>query len=344
MFKDNKLRLLMTLVGFQRLGDEEDADATWVIPPSITAAELRQCIDLIKKFENDPPVFDDDKVAADFIRRKQALKARHSIFGDEDDDDADFLENDEAEFLFPAGGPTNRKPDALKELKAKRQRRRRPKGSDDDEGPDEAELEARREKRRKTNLEKMRAIKSDLYVHDSDDASDEEKDRLFFDKEAELRREYSKKVLEAMRLEAENDKNPLGAGLKGKGKKRKIAGGDIATNSKTDNPPTKSAKRRKSAREPYRPSLIGPNSDSDSPSSSSNKDPDLDLISLPSSSSDEEDTLLTSSPQVAQLSLSPHPTKDTDGDTAMQDEDEDEDIPVRRRARIGGFVVDSDSE
>ncbi|KAI9764692.1 MAG: Topoisomerase 1-associated factor 1 [Geoglossum simile] len=354
MFKDNKLRLLMKLVGFQRLGDEEDADATWIVPSSVTAAELKQCVDLIKKFENDPPVFDDDKVAADFIRRKQAPKARSSTFGDEDDD-ADFLENDEEEFLFPAGGPTNRKPDALKELKAKRRRRRRPKGSDDDEVPDEAELEARREKRQKTNLERMRAIKSDLYVHDSDDASDEEKDRMFFDKEAELRREHGKKVLEAMRLGAENGENPLGGGLNRKGRKRKSAGGDITTNDKIVNPSSKSAKRRKSApppRKTHRPSLFGHNSDSESTSSSpSNRDPDL--VSLPSSDEGEKDTPLTSSPQVAQLSLSSHPnteppplTKDRDGDIAMQDDgDDDEDIPaVRRRPRIGGFVVDSDSE
>ena len=80
-------------------------------------------------------------------------------------------------------------------------------------------------KRRQTNLERLRAIKSDLYVHDSDDASDEEKDRLFYDREAQLRREHSRKVLEAMRLGAENGGNSH-TGSKSKARKRKSSGED----------------------------------------------------------------------------------------------------------------------
>jgi hypothetical protein len=51
MFKDNKLRLLMTLVGFSRLGEHHDPDATWVVPSSLTSTQLQESIDLIRKFE-----------------------------------------------------------------------------------------------------------------------------------------------------------------------------------------------------------------------------------------------------------------------------------------------------
>ncbi|KAH0542171.1 hypothetical protein FGG08_003392 [Glutinoglossum americanum] len=357
IFKDNKLRLLMTLVGFQREGDENDADATWVIPSSVTVAELEQFLDLVKKFENDPPIFDDGKVAADFIRRKQALKARHSTFGDEDDDDAaDFLANDEEELLFPPGGPTNRKSDALEELKTKRRRRRKSRSSDD-EGPDEAKLEARREKRRQTNLERMRAIKSDLYVHDSDDASDKEKDQLFFDKEAQLRRDHAQRVLEAMRIGAENNENSS------KNKRKSTNGGPSVTmdfmNKKRKNTSGSAASRKKK-----RSSLSGTESEGSTADYG-----DSDLFSQASETEDEkgvateEDTPL-SSPHAHPPStlktgnsrdstdLSPTVRETAGGDLIMADAvdsdgGEDEDPPAvnaARRQRVGGLVMDSESD
>jgi replication fork protection complex subunit Tof1/Swi1 len=380
VFNDNKLRLLMMLVGFQRQGDEDDADAPWVIPSSVTAAELKRCLGLIKKFENDPPIFDDDKVAADFIRRKQVPKGRYSTFGNEDDDAEDFLAIDEEEFLFPPGGPTNRKSDALKELKSKRQRRRKAEESDE-EGIDEAELEARREKRRQTNLERMRAIKSDLYVHDSDDASDEEKDRLFFDREAQLRREYSERVLEAMRLGVENSGNPP-SNSKSKTRKRKITEANPSSTiegfiNKTKG---KRLKRRKAAsadstapRKKRRQSFTATES-----AGTTTDDGNSDLVSEASNIEDgdemtaEEGTPL-SSPHVhssptttktksPQPQIHPHHadsspaakrTADNSGEDLVMvdagDDDEDEDdLPTvntgRRRLRIGGFVLDSESD
>ena len=61
MFKDNKLRLLMNLVGFERLGEHHDPDAAWIIPSSLTSIQLQEAIDLIRKFEFDPPTYEDGK-------------------------------------------------------------------------------------------------------------------------------------------------------------------------------------------------------------------------------------------------------------------------------------------
>jgi replication fork protection complex subunit Tof1/Swi1 len=70
MFKDNKLRLLMTLVGFTRLGEHHDPDATWVIPSSLTETQLQEAIELIRKFEFAPPTYEDGKAPEDLLRSK----------------------------------------------------------------------------------------------------------------------------------------------------------------------------------------------------------------------------------------------------------------------------------
>jgi replication fork protection complex subunit Tof1/Swi1 len=59
---------------------------------------------------------------------------------------------------------------------------------------DDAEIEARREKRRLADMEKRFAIKSSLKIIDSDD--DEEADRDFFERERELRERMAQKALD----------------------------------------------------------------------------------------------------------------------------------------------------
>jgi hypothetical protein len=87
MFKDNKLRLLMTLVGFSRLGEVHDPDATWIIPHSLTSEQLQQAIDLIRKYEFDPPVYEDGKQPEDLLRSKTSAARRSTRRVDFDDDD-----------------------------------------------------------------------------------------------------------------------------------------------------------------------------------------------------------------------------------------------------------------
>jgi len=188
MFKNGHLRLLMKLVGFKREGLEDDPDSSWIIPSSLFADQLKQSLDIIKKSEFSPPVFDDGKEAGDFIKRISAVVSnRNRAAFDDEDDGVD--DDDDEELMFPAGGPTAmKKSDALEALK-KTRRRRRKEGSEDAEnnGLTDEQLEARADARMARELEKNRKIKSELFVHDSDEEEDEERDRIFFEAEEKLR-------------------------------------------------------------------------------------------------------------------------------------------------------------
>jgi replication fork protection complex subunit Tof1/Swi1 len=228
MFKNGHLRLLMTLVGFQGIAEEDDPEGPWTIPPSLSADQLKQSLDLVKKFEFSPPVFDDGQEAGDFIRRKSAGSSsrRKAIFDDEDDG----IDNDtEEELMFPAGGPTaTKKSDALEALK-KNRRRRRKEGSEDPEANrlTDEQLKARAEARRQKELEKNRKIKSELYVHDSDEEDDAERDRLFFERE-EILREKSKIAIMKELLGVGKDKES-GPSVQSRSKKRQSSAISISS-------------------------------------------------------------------------------------------------------------------
>jgi replication fork protection complex subunit Tof1/Swi1 len=212
----------------------------------------------------------------------------------------------------------------------------------------------------------MRAIKSDLYVHDSDDASDEEKDRLFFDREAQLRKDHSERVLEAMRLWAENDGSSIG-GSNSKNKKRKSTGGDptVATKDSVNRAKGNGAKRRKQLSSS--PGTESEDTDLDSCDSEFPKTREGEWVvaeeDMPLSSPRAHTaTIKANHPREGQQRIGPHSTdsspiakKTADWGLVMEDagdgdenEDGNDDIPVvnavRRRQRIGGFMVDGDSD
>jgi replication fork protection complex subunit Tof1/Swi1 len=197
----------MSLIGFQRIGDNDDPDASWVIPSTLSADQLKQALDLIKKIEFSPPLFDDGREAGDLIRRKSAGAGgrRREVFDDEDHG----IDDEEDEELFPMGGPTAmKKSDALEELKKTRRRRRKEgSGEDQDNGPTDEQLKARADARRARELEKHRKIKSELFVHDSDEESDEERDRAFFEAEEKLRERSKIAIMkELLGVRRSNDK------------------------------------------------------------------------------------------------------------------------------------------
>ncbi|MCJ1392097.1 Topoisomerase 1-associated factor 1 [Xylographa bjoerkii] len=197
MFKDNQLRLLMTLAGFERIGVDDDADCTWIMPSDLTSTQLQETCDVIDRSRSDPitQYGSEDPIPVEEMLRRKTIIRRRAEF--DDDSEGDGLASDgEEEFLFPAGGPTNRKSDALAELKKKR-RKRRVDNTSDVEIDDEAQS-AKRKARALAELEKRRKLKSDVLVHDSDDEDDEERDRDFFAREAERRKGQSLKVLEAL--------------------------------------------------------------------------------------------------------------------------------------------------
>lgn len=240
MFKDNKLRLLMSLVGFEPLGVNDEPDATWIIPSSRPSEELSKSAQVVGQHERNPKLDygdDDNPIGAQDLLRRKALHTPRAEY-DDDSDNNGIVDDGEEDFLFPAGGPTIHKSDALENLKKKRQRRRHK--NDEAESPtDEASRDLQRKAREEANIEKRRKIKSDLFVHDSDDEEDEERDRLFFAQEEERRRGQSTRVAEALRSGKMEGEEEGGVNARKGGKRKRKIGGDGKESAK--------GKRRKSS-------------------------------------------------------------------------------------------------
>ncbi|KAG7288968.1 Topoisomerase 1-associated factor 1 [Staphylotrichum longicolle] len=190
MFKNPHLRLLMKLVGLERLAPtlDESPDSIWVVPGTVSADDLKETISLINRAEFTPPTFEDGELAEDQLRRKSAPRKRAAY--DDDGDDINNLINDGSDgdgdgdgILFPAGGPTVRKRTAEDEPPKKRRQRRRREGSEGPVGLTDEQLDAKARARRQKELEKARKIKSAMYVDPEDDKSDSEEEREFFAKE-----------------------------------------------------------------------------------------------------------------------------------------------------------------
>ncbi|KAF2178888.1 timeless-domain-containing protein [Zopfia rhizophila CBS 207.26] len=339
MFKDNKLRLLMTLVGLTRLGADNDPDATWVVPSSLSASEIQEVIDLIRKFEFDPPVYDDGKSAEDFLRSKAAA-ARRSARRAEYDDDSDGIDHDSEEYRgeYALDGPTARKSDARKVLK-RRRRERTPRELDDEE------KEARAQARRQKEIEKQMKVKSTMFVHDSDDEweYDEERDREFFDRENAIREATKASFLKSLALAS----TELASS-----RKRKADEGSKRDSKRRKTPPTERKAQSSDSEE-------SGNDENDVMSASSpTSSPGIRaMLDAESDEEDAADTPLSSQHAgAAHASDAEAPSKPSantstskNQDVVMADEDDDEDeAPVVRRPAVrnmrAGFVIDSDSE
>ena len=326
MYKDNRLRLLMKLVGFQRLGLDDDPEASWIISSFISASELTKSIDLIRKFEFDPPIYENGKTAEDFLRSKAAARRRRASF----DDDSEGEDGSQGEdFEFPAGGPTTRKSDALEEPKDRRRRRRR---SGTQELDDE-EKDRRAEARRKADLEKRRKIKSDMFVHDSDDETDDERDKAFFAKEEEIREAAGRSILKALTEGISNEKGS---------KKRKSM-----------RERKKSRKRRKESEPESEADDSGEGDDAVSISSKASSARIGDMLGLDSDVDEATDTPFSSQQHGNHASDRDDsveifkPASVAKEDAIMLDEEGEDATPVRRpvaRNLRAGFVIDSDSE
>ncbi|KAF2747937.1 timeless-domain-containing protein [Sporormia fimetaria CBS 119925] len=329
MFKDNKLRLLMTLVGCSRLGEPNDPEATWLIGSSVTVPELTEALDLIRKFEFEPPIYEDGKSAQDFLRSK-ATAIRRTARRVDFDDDSDGVDNDTEEDRgeYAPDGPTARKSTAKKILK-RRRRARTPEELDDEEKRRRAEARLKRE------LEKQRNIKSTVFVHSSDDEDwDEDRDKEFFAKEQALRADTLAQFKRSLALGS-----PEPASKKRKGN---VQAGSEKKKRKT--PP----KRRKGLFD------TDESEDEDQPLHSSSRGSSPEAAALDTESDGEStDTPMSSQPAAVVTNGNKTPASVADKDTVMADaqdgtDDDDEDAaPTVRRAPLrtrGGFVIDSDSE
>lgn len=333
MFKDNKLRLLMTLVGFSRLGDAHDPDATWVVPSSLTSAELQEAIDLLHKYEMDPPTYEDGKGPEDLLRSRASAARRSARRVDFDDDD-DGIDNDpeENDGEFAHNEPTVRKPDWQRKKFKRRQRSGTPEELDDEEKERRAELRRKRERERLA-----KTYKSAEYIQDSSD-DDADNDAAFFAREEELRQNITK----AFKTSLAPDTLLLGSSKPSASKKRK-ADGDTLKGQRRKTPPKRKA---------------GPFADSDDETDEEMGDAaSVSSVAKDASGNGSEDEA-TDTPLSSQHANGIHEndgemlsnaTKNQDVAMADIDGDEDEeDVPVVRRPMArntrAGFIVDSDSE
>jgi replication fork protection complex subunit Tof1/Swi1 len=340
IFKDNKLRLLMKLAGFDRLGDPDDSEASWIIPSSISAEKLEETLKLISGFEFAPPTYDDEKSAQDFLRSKAAAERtaskRRTAF-DDDLEGSDGIDYDE-EFEFPAGGPTARKSDILEKLKKTRRKRDKRAGSNELDDDDTALVRKRkRDAKSLADLEKRRKIKSNVFIHESDEEEDEEKDKAFFAREEETRRNAGRTIMKALeKAEKTGLKDPIA------GKKRKLKEGEMAKQStkkrKASDPISEDEEDETGGK-----STIDDIIDISSEASSSDSDSDVDT---------NNDGEVTDTPMSSQLHI-PSPavsTSQSAGNVSMRDaeSDSDDEMPAVRQPlhkRRAGFVVDeSDSD
>lgn len=340
LFKDNKLRLLMTLCGFLRLGESDDPEASWIIPTSVEPAKLEEALKIINGHEFELPTFEDGRTAESFLRSKAATeraverRVRKAAFDDDSDNGIDY----EEEFEFEAGGPTNRKSELEKLKKTRKIRRRKDESDDEDGGLSEEMRKKRRDQRREAELEKRRKIKSEMYVHSSDDQTDEERDKEFFAQEEVRRKNAGRNFLKALesgtkdlaREEMKKRKSTAG-GKKGDKKKRKASAELSSEDDDAAGPIV--VEDEEEAR------VIAISSEEES------SDGESDVAS--NEGADVTDTPVSSQPHA------PSPTVDKVAtspavDTTMKDvgnDSEDETLPVRPAVRRrGGFVVDSDSE
>lgn len=325
MFKDNKLRLLMTLVGFMRLGANDDPDASWAIPSSLTSVDLQEAIDLIRKFEFDPPIYENGKGPEDLLRSKAAA-TRQSTRKAEFDDDSDGIdpnsEDDRGEYAVDEA--TARKPDGARKKLKRRRRDRTPIELDDDE------REARAEARRKKEIEKQAKTKSTMFVHDSDDDEwDADKDAAFFAREQALREETMIQFKKSLVL----------------GIVEPAVSKEVHFKKRKAEDTTKRSRKKKSP--PKR--KAGPFDDSDEDDNIS----DAGSVSSHAQSEDEATDTPLSSQNAGSKDDVAHTlattTSLTNKDVVMaDDEDDDDDAPVLRRPAArntrAGFVIDSDSE
>lgn len=369
VYKDKFLRLLLVLLGFERVGANDDPDATWIVPSTLSSDDLRNLHDLIKRFEFDLPTFEDGVTPESLLRNKSAagLHARadrgsasreasraNSVNRDSDDDGIGLSDIDELDERYAPGGPTAR---PASERPDKPQRKRRLRKAADE--IDEEERLRRLEEKRKKDKEKDAKIKSTLRVTDSDDEDDDEGDVEFFKLE-EQRRSKMKGVIRNELLKVFDEQEKKAATGKAKGRKRKSDVVDVGR--KKSN---KSKKRKTSAE------------DDDSDSDMVMIDDEIVAISSRESSSELDSPLRDSTPhadqsavedneaagdtpmssqhndQVGQASAAPlTETSGNKGSAAAGDDDdedeEDEDVVVvtkaRRAVARGPFIVDDDSD
>ncbi|KAL4869353.1 hypothetical protein BDV12DRAFT_167981 [Aspergillus spectabilis] len=342
MFLNAKLRLLMTLVNLERLGQENVEGASWVVPSHLQSTELRESkasIDkalVIGETEGRDP--------RDLLRRKYGHEPRGVT--DQTTLNVNFGSDSEGEDNVPDGPlfPPNQrsKVNALDELKKKR-KKRKDKGKKDP--LDEETLEERLQARLETTRSRLAKIKSDLYVHASDEESDVEADQEFFRLEEARRKEQSERIKTALLLGRTDEASGTSKKKRGKRSNEATAGGEQEVSGKR--------RRHSASAELEDDDVLMSDIASLSRVSSVESSPScMDKDILTTSAEDElyfDDNLAFSRDRGKETQPNLYSEEDDSSpkENKVADEEDEEDAPVaapgRRRMRAG-FVVDSDSE
>ncbi|KKK23440.1 hypothetical protein P175DRAFT_0460808 [Aspergillus ochraceoroseus IBT 24754] len=339
MFLNAKLRLLLTLVKFERLGQEDVEGASWIVPSALGSTELRESKSVIDKAL---VIGDTDgRDPRELLRRKYAGEARGGA--EQTHLDVNFGSDSEGEDNVPDGSlfPPNprSRTNALDELKKKRKKRL----DDVERDPiDEETLEERRQARLENTRARLAKIKSDLYVHASDEETDEEADEEFFRLEEQRRKDQSERIKNALLHGVPEDAGARSSKKRGKRSNDSKAPGEGA-----------SGKRR---RHSAQTSELDDDDDilmsdtamsRESPSGENNDTPLIpgdDELYFDDDLAFRRDREKDPDPHVSDET---HASDASKADEGANEDDEDEDVPLaapaRRRMRAG-FVMDSDSE
>jgi replication fork protection complex subunit Tof1/Swi1 len=235
----------------------------------------------------------------------------------------------------------------------KKQRKKRRKQTGEEEEPDEEDLEERRRARLENALARQAKIKSDLYIHASDEETDEEADQEFFRLEEQRRKEQAERIRKAL-LHGVFEEDSEKPRKKGSGRKRQS---DQHTASTADTQNKRQRRQQRTGGLDDDDDLVMTGTDARSPDSLGQGSPSLQ------GANDDEDTPVTSEENELEfdddLAFSRNRSRDKvlsaendDSDAEPSgpdniDEDDDEAAPVaappRRRMRAG-FVIESDSE
>ena len=177
MFKDGTLRLLLTLLGAQRQQGEpltdETVDTKWILPgASLSLQTLAENLAHLQAAANDPPAFD-----ARLIKRKLPPRRKRDALSSDSEGGG--------EDRFEPGGPTDIHGPQNRTSGSPGRRRKRVKATGEIEMADD------KKSRKKKDAPQIR---SEKFVTISDDESDSEAERAFFEKERALRQLVSRSV------------------------------------------------------------------------------------------------------------------------------------------------------
>ncbi|KAK6341758.1 Topoisomerase 1-associated factor 1, variant 2 [Orbilia brochopaga] len=207
----NKLQLLMSCLGFQANGTADQNEFAYILPSAVSGENLQESIDILLRTKQSPlSHLENGEDISSCVRVKR--RKRPQSLGEEEND---AILSSEGDFEFP---------DNLREKKQRGRSKKAASSRQERDMLDEEEARARREQRKINEQKRREGIKSALYIASSDDDSDVERDREFFEEEKKLREKMSRAAIEAPGGE-DLDDGPHVAQKKKKKKKRSNSDG-----------------------------------------------------------------------------------------------------------------------